>query len=151
MKKQIQHHIEQPLGRVLSYTGRNFLYLINKKLSHLDIERNFYSLLLIEQANDEITQQDLADMLNSDKVSVVRIVDYLSGLGYVIRVKKKTDKRKYSLQITDKAKKDLPVIKKALKEVTTISYKGLSSSQIADFSKTLEIIKNNINHHITFS
>lgn len=145
MKIQPQHNIEQPLGRILSHMGRNFLCLINKKMAHLDIERNFYALLLIEQGKGKITQQELANLLNTDKVSVVRIINYLSKSGYVKRIRRITDKRKYCLLLTPKAIKDLPKIKKTLHDVTNIAYRGLSAIQITEFSKTLEIIKNNLN------
>jgi len=145
MKIQSKNKIEQPLGRILSHVGRNFLYLINRKLPHLDIKRNFYALLLIEQGKGEITQQELANLLNSDKVSVVRIINYLSKLGYVKRIRKNTDKRKYCLLLTRKAIKDLPKIKKTLHDVTNIACKRLTPTQIEEFSKALEIIKNNLN------
>jgi len=140
----LQKNIRQPLGRILSFTGRNFLYLLNAKLDNLDIERNFYALLLIEQEDGDITQQDLAEKLDKDKVSIVRIVDYLSDNGYVNRVKNVFDRRKYSLELTDKANKILPQIKKALNEVTDIAFKSLSKFQISEFCETLNIIKNNL-------
>ena len=145
MNKSSRHNIEQPLGRILSHTGRSFLALINEKLSHLDIDRNFYALLLIEQGQGQITQQDLAGLLHSDKVTMVRIVNYLSEAGYVTRGKHNTDKRKYSLILTEKAKKDLPKIKKALSEITNVAFKGLSALQIDEFTHSLSIIYKNLN------
>ena len=137
--------MDPPFGRVLSLTGRRFLYLINEKLDHLDIERNFYALILIEQFGEKITQQELAGLLESDKVSVVRIIDYLSENGYVERGVNSLDKRKYRLLLTEKAKKELPEIRKAIEEVTQLAFQGLSSAQIADFKSVLTIIRNNLN------
>jgi len=148
MNKTSRQNIEQPLGRILSHAGKRFLDVINEKLSTLEIERNFYALLLIEQNEGKITQQDLATMLHSDKVSLVRIIDYLCGQGYVERVTNSTDKRKYGLLLTDKAKKDIPKIKKALKEVTALAFKDLKPDQIGEFLNTLNIIKNNLTHKI---
>lgn len=145
MKKSPEIYIEQPLGRFLSHTGKSFLSLLNAKLNRLDIERNFYALILIEQAEGKITQQDLANQLDVDKVSVVRIIDYLSEKRYVKRVKNIIDRRKYSLVLTDKAKREIPQIKKSLNEVTNIAFKGLKQSQITEFYKTLDKIKKNLN------
>jgi DNA-binding MarR family transcriptional regulator len=145
MKKASHNIIEQPLGRILSNLAKDFLCLINKKLTSLELERNFYALLLIELGKGEINQQDLADLLETDKVSIVRIVNYLSEKGYVERLKKNTDKRKFCLMITQKAKKDLPRIKKTLNDVTEIAFEGLNPSQIEQFLKTLNIIKHNLN------
>ena len=145
MKKNYQDYIEQPVGRILSLTGKSFLCTINQKLLHLDIDRNFFALTLIEMGKGEINQQDLVGFLESDKVSVVRIINYLSEKGYVIRVKSKLDKRKYSLHITEKAKRDLPEIKQTLTKVTSKAFEGLNKSEIDSFLRTLNIIKNNLN------
>lgn len=136
---------KQPLGKFLGNTGRKFLYALNTRLKTLDIERNFYALILIEGGKGKITQQDLAEMLESDKVSVVRIIDYLSNKGYVKRVKDATDKRKYGLNLTLQAEKEMPVIKKAIEEVTQTAFKGLSRERIEELYDTLNIIRNNLN------
>ena len=92
-----------------------------------------------------ITQQELAELLESDKVSVVRIIDYFEGRGYVRRVKDPSDKRKYRLTLTDKAEREMPLIRNAIEEVVQKASMGLSTEQIKAFYKTLNIIKNNMN------
>lgn len=134
----------QPLGRILSLTGKSFLCLINEKLSYLDIERNYYALMLIELGDGYLTQKKLASQLQTDKVSVVRVVDYLSEKGYVERVESSIDRRKYCLTLTDKAKAVLPGIKKSMQEVTLTAYEGLTEKQQAEFISTLGQIKNNL-------
>lgn len=145
MKKTEKAYVEQPIGRKLSSLGRNFLSGLNQKLHNLDIKRNFYALLLIENAEGNITQQELADLLDTDKVSIVRIVDYLSDNGYVKRIRNSKDKRKYSLVLTKKAKKETSKIQLAINEITSSAFKGISDSQKQIFYKTLESIKKNLN------
>jgi DNA-binding MarR family transcriptional regulator len=134
----------QPIGRILSRLGKNYLHLLNTQLNYLDIERNYFALLLIEFGDSKITQQELAHELETDKVSIVRIIDYLAEKGYVDRVQSPTDRRKYCLTLTDKAKKALPGIKKSLNEVTTAAFEGISESRKSAFYSTLETIKNNL-------
>jgi len=134
----------QPIGRILSHTGRNFLQLLNKKLNHLDLERSYYALILIDLGQGELMQKELACQLETDKVSVVRIVDYLAGKGYVKRVKSAVDGRKYCLTLTSKAKEILPGIKKSMNEVTAVAYNGLTESQRTEFLSILGIIKDNL-------
>jgi MarR family transcriptional regulator, transcriptional regulator for hemolysin len=136
----------QPLGKFLAIIGRKFLNALHVRLKDLEIERNFYALLIIEAGKGRITQQDLAELLDSDKVSVVRIIDYLSNNGYVQRVKDPADKRKYGLNLTAKAEKEMPLIKKGIEEVTKNAFKGLSGEQIEELYRTLNIIKNNLNN-----
>jgi len=134
----------QPLGKFLAIIGRKFLNALHIKLKVLDIERNFYALLIIEAGKGQITQQDLAELLDSDKVSVVRIIDYLSNKGYVERVKDLADKRKYGLILTLKAENEMPLIKKAIEEVTRDAFKGLKEEKIKELYNTLNIIRNNL-------
>ncbi|MBI4947461.1 MAG: winged helix-turn-helix transcriptional regulator [Bacteroidetes bacterium] len=144
MKINQKISIEQPVGRILSYAGKAFLTLLNARLDKLDIERNFYALLLIETGEGKITQQYLADLLKTDKTSVVRIVDYLSDNGYVKRIKSPVDRRKYSLTLTPKSKREIPIIRNAIYEITEMAFKSLKKSQVKEFYNTLKIINNNL-------
>ena len=134
----------QPLGRVLAHTGKSFLHLLNNQLSYLDIERNYYALMLIELKDGAMTQKELASQLESDKVTIVRIVDYLTSKEYVKRVENLTDRRKYCLTLTDKAKDMLPGIKKSMQAVTATAYEGITEKQQAEFISVLGHIKNNL-------
>lgn len=141
------HHdilVEQPLGRIMSLLGKGYLQLLRAKLQHLDIDRNFHALVLIESGEGSITQQDLALFLDTDKVSIVRIVDYLSDKGYVERIRNSGDRRKHSLILTTKAKQALPDIRKAIGDVNKMVLEGLGSSRISEFREDLELIKVNI-------
>lgn len=118
--------------------------LLNEKLNYLDIERDYFALMLIEQGEGNLTQKDLASQLETDKVSVVRIVDYLSAKGYVDRVESSVDRRKYCLTLTAKAKETLPGIKKSMQEITATAFEGLTGSQQREFMSTLGQIKQNL-------
>jgi len=134
----------QPLGRFLSLTGKSFLHLLCEELSDLDIDRNYFALILIEHGEGNLTQKELAGQLETDKVSVVRVVDYLSAKGYVQRVGSLVDRRKYCLTLTDKAKEVLPGIKKSMQEITATAFEGLTGVQQVEFISTLSQIKKNL-------
>jgi MarR family transcriptional regulator, transcriptional regulator for hemolysin len=134
----------QPIGRVLSRMGKSILHLLNAKLNYLDIDRYYYALLLIELGEGKITQNELAQQLETDKVSIVRIIDYLAAKGYVERLKSPTDKRKYCLTLTDKARIALPGIKNSLNEITESAFEGIPDSQKTAFYSTLDTIKKNL-------
>jgi MarR family transcriptional regulator, transcriptional regulator for hemolysin len=150
MTLSLQSQVEQPLGRMFSFLGKGYLHLLRSRLKHLDIDRNYFALVLIGNHEGEVTQQELALLLDTDKVSIVRVVDYLSEKGYVQRLKKKDDRRKHSLVLTDKAKLALPEIKKSFSEINEIVLNGLQSSETSELAASIEKIKNNItgNLHI---
>jgi MarR family transcriptional regulator, transcriptional regulator for hemolysin len=139
---------EQPVGRALSRAGKNFLFLLNHKLSVLDLERNYYALIIIEKRSGEVTQNELAQELETDKVSVVRIVEYLMKKDLIRKARGEKDRRKYFLFITEKAKAQLPIIKKAINEITEIAFQGLSEQEKAEFLSLLGRIKYNLYQEI---
>ena len=135
--------MKEPVGRKMDKIGKMFQAKLQGSLKHLDIERSFYPLILIEKGNG-ITQQELASQLLCDKVQVVRIIDYLSSNGYVERIQNQTDKRKYELAITEKARLVLPDIKKAINDTTLVALNGLSVKQIDQLYSMLSVIELNL-------
>lgn len=144
MSPLLQSRIDQPLGRMFSFLGKSYLHLLRNKLQHLDIDRNFFALILIESSEGEINQQQLALLLDTDKVSIVRVVDYLSEKGFVKRVRTSDDRRKHNLVLTEKAKAALPEIKKCINELNQLVFSGLSETQQTDLLASLANIKNSI-------
>lgn len=136
--------IDQPLGKMFTILGKGYLNLIRMKLQHLDIDRNYYALVLIESHEGQITQQELSVKLNTDKVSIVRVVDYLSGKGYVKRIRKTDDRRKHTLLLTEKAIQALPEIKQSFIEVNQIVLKGFENSKISELAGYIKKIETNI-------
>ncbi len=98
-------YLREPIGRIMGKISRIFLTDLQRNLAHLDIERSYYPLMLIEAGNGNLTQKELSDKLSCNKVQAVRIIDYLSSNGYVERVQNEKDRRKINLEITVKAKK----------------------------------------------
>lgn len=143
--EQLMITLEQPLGRIFTSIGKSYLHLLRKKLIHLDIDRYYYALLLIESGSGEITQQELSELLDSDKVSVVRIINYFTEKGYVIRKKLEGDQRKHCLLLTQKAMNVVPEIKEAIEQLNKIALNIMDVNQIQEFNGVLEKIKSNIN------
>jgi MarR family transcriptional regulator, transcriptional regulator for hemolysin len=135
---------DQPFGRLLTMLGKGYLELLRNRLQHLDIDRYYYALVLIGTHNGSITQQELSVLLDSNKVSIVRIVDYLSEKGYVHRVRKTDDRRKHDLIVTEKGKQAIPEIRKSFTEINEIVLRGLEQTQISDLTRCITSIKRNI-------
>jgi DNA-binding MarR family transcriptional regulator len=144
MKKVV---IEQPLGRILSHTGKAFLAILNHKLRNLDIDRNYFALLLIHEGGGNLNQQELACSLGTDKVTVVRIVDYLSSAGYVERIRSREDRRRYGLLVTPKAVKAIPSIQRAISEAHAVIFDGIPDARQQEIKKTLQQMKSNLDQY----
>jgi len=143
MEKIKNDVIKEPVGRIMAKIGKLYQAKLLAELSHLDIDRSFYPLLLIESRNG-MTQQELAHELSCNKVQVVRIIDYLSKNGYVERIQNQTDKRKYELTITEKAKRLIPEIKAEINKTSGIAFAGISENQVEELYKILSILEINL-------
>lgn len=136
-----------PIGHITGNIHRMFLSILNKNLSHLDIERYYYPIMLIEAGDGNLTQQELAEKLSCDKVHVVRIIDYLSANGYVKRVQNSRDRRKYGLVITEKAKNAIPGIQNAFQKTNALVLNNLSETQVDELYVMLKIIEKNLSSY----
>ena len=92
--------------------------------------------------NEDVIQQDMADIMGKDKSAIYRVIDSLEEKELVRRVVDKNDRRKNFLMVT---KKGEAVIEQYLE----IEYKlineleeGLSETDIETFYRVVNNIKN---------
>src|SRR4051812_48310814 len=94
-----------PLGKKMARITKNYYGALSKRVEPLGIDRHFATLVKIEDTDKNCTQQYLSDLLNLDKVTMVRILDYLVDRGMITRTVNANDRREHLIQITSKAKK----------------------------------------------
>ena len=135
-----------PISRRLAILTRLYYGALTKKLEHLDIERHFSILILIDTSDKECSQQYISDVMKKDKASMVRIVDYLTGKGYIKRVLNPDDRREYHIKLTEKAKNVMPRIHKAVGDLNKTATKGLSSNKVRIFDDCLSAISSNLSN-----
>ena len=132
------------VGRHLAQLTKLYAGVISKKLEHLDIERYFHVLLTIDKSENKITQQEVANQLELDKVTMVKMVDYLAQKGYLNREQNPNDRREYHLCLTEKAQQVIPEIKEAFQDIHKAATNGLTKNQIDEFYKVVERIDKNL-------
>lgn len=135
---------DQPLGWACSMLGKGYLQLLNQKLKHLEIDRYYYTVLLIHANNGEINQQELAGLLETEKVSVSRIVDYLTMNGFVKKVTRTDDRRKHYLALTSKAVDSVQQIKEAIAATNEEVLAGISEEQRRVLTNVMGEVKMNL-------
>ena len=133
-----------PLAKHFAAITKKYVGAINEKLQHLGIDRSFYPLVLIAEEKGCITQQMLADKLNIDKVSVVRMIDYLSENDCVMRKKNPYDRREHLLEVTPKGEKLVPAINQAFYNTNCEVLNGLGVEEIHTFLKCIDHIQHNL-------
>lgn len=137
MDKQL---CEQPLGRAMVVITKNYWGALSKNLEHLGIDRHFTTMVAIDRAKDKCTQQYLCDVLQIDKVGMVRVLDYLVEKGMITRAVNPDDRREHIIQHTEKGKKVMPEIHEGIKEMNNTALKGFSENEQKIFKRCIEKI-----------
>jgi len=134
-----------PTGKLLTELAKNYFGVLTEKLEKkTGINRYFYALLVIKEGQGVLTQQMLTDLLNTDKVTMVRIVDYLSKKGMVKRQSNDKDRRAYQLVLTVKGEKIIPEIKQAYREMEEILFDGISEKKKKEFNECINSMQANL-------
>jgi MarR family transcriptional regulator for hemolysin len=120
-----------------AHLTRRYAGVLAGELAHLELDRYYYPLLLIAGAPQCLTQQDLADLLCTGKVTVVRIVDYLVRKGFVQRCHCPDDRRVHLLRATSKGEAALGDIRQAFRKLDALALQGATPEEAASFRDML--------------
>lgn len=126
-----------PLGKLFGLLTKQYISILSAKLEEIPLNRYYYPFWLIAQNNKSITQQNLSQQLQVDKVVVVRIVDYLESVGFINRVDNPKDRRSHLLEITKKGKPYVNIIEEAIKSTDQLFLENISDKNQTFFSYEL--------------
>ena len=103
-------------------------------------------MVFIEEQNQnkKVTQKEVCNSLNIDKASLVRILDYLSDKGLIIKQINPSDRREHLLSLTEKGQELVPAIKDAIYETNNEALRGFSDEEVEHFYKNLFAICENL-------
>lgn len=133
-----------PFGRCLAILTKSYFGALTKRLEHLEIERYYSILILIENSPNGCSQQYICDHLKMDKVSMVRIIEYLTNKKFVKKVLNPLDRREYFVMLTSKAIKTMPQIHQAISDVTNEAMRGISKQDQKIMYNSLSAIQKNL-------
>ncbi|MES2519496.1 MAG: MarR family transcriptional regulator [Bacteroidota bacterium] len=109
----------------------------------VNISPEQHFLLRILTSQEESIQSDLAEIMQKDKSAIMRHVDQLEKLGFVIRVNDAIDRRKKHIVITETGS---AVLKKCEAVITNLMEKNMqdiSEDELSTFKKVLVKLKEN--------
>jgi MarR family transcriptional regulator for hemolysin len=132
------------LGYWFSVAGRQYFEALLKRMEHSEIERWFYVLVVIDHGKGKLSQQELADALRMDKVTVTRAIDHLSELGYVERCDCAGDRRKHLLKVTPKARPALRDLRKIYTSLNEQALAGIDPKEQERFLRYLHLVVTNL-------
>ncbi|MBX2979331.1 MAG: MarR family transcriptional regulator [Flavobacteriales bacterium] len=132
------------LGFWTGVATQNYYTRVLAKLQQHDLEKWFYMLLLIHEATEKLSQQDLADALLLDKVTVTRAVDHLSAKGFVERIACPDDRRKHHLRTLPRARAVVKDVRAAFESINELAFTGMNATERKRFKADLARINANL-------
>jgi len=140
-------HPTDPHASLGFWTGiatQHYYTRVLHELRKHDLDKWFYVLLKIHDAQGTLSQQELADALLLDKVTITRAVDHLSKKGYVERVDCPQDRRKYHLRTLPKARPVVKDIRATFEAVNELAFAGMKAADRKRFKADLARINANL-------
>lgn len=137
---------ELPLGMIVGRMMHGMFRVLKKRTGELaetklTIEQ-FGLLHAINMKNEDVIQQDMANIMGKDKSAIYRVIDTLEEKELVRRVVDKNDRRKNFLMVTKKGEavieQYLEIEYNLIKELE----QGLSKSDIDTFYHVVNHIRN---------
>ena len=113
------------------------------KENDLDLSMENFTILVFINEKDLLTQQDLANHFMRDKSIVLRQVNTLIDMGYVVRSTDEDDKRKKNLILTDRGNKLLQFSKELSHQVSEELLDGISEEELKNFEHVISKIQQN--------
>lgn len=138
--------IEQQIhGYKMARISEVYLSTLSSIMKPHGIDRYFAPLVYLCENSGKLTQKDLAAALKKDKVSTMRIVDYLSEKGLLVRTQDCNDRRCQILVVTEKAKQLIPQINEGIKQTNDLLLKSFNPNEKKFFEDGLNKLFNEIN------
>ena len=132
------------IGYWCSIAAHQYFARLQAKLATLEITNWYYVLLTIEEGKGLLSQQELADRLDLDKVTMTRALDHLGEKGYVQRCDCADDRRKHLVKLTSKARPAIKTIREAYEELNKEALAGLKKADRTAFLEHLLLLVSNL-------
>ena len=129
----------------INLTGCKLKQFIASKLKQMGVPLTPEQFMLIDLLwnHGEMSQQQLADLMQKDKNSVTKLVDAIEKKGFVVRRQNRTDRRSNTLVLTENANQLKPGAKQKGISILDQMLEGISEDELRAFLATLR--KLNVN------
>jgi|LauGreDrversion4_2_1035121.scaffolds.fasta_scaffold90274_2 DNA-binding MarR family transcriptional regulator len=134
---------DSPLSLMFNMLFKKYYHAAEQQLVGAELDRYFYVLGLICK-HEKITQQCLANCLQIDKATMVRVIDYLTDKGLVKRTPHSEDRRAYIISPTTKGLKIAPKIEATFSQLNKLAFNGFSAEEKKMFIEFMNRMDNNL-------
>lgn len=135
---------QRSFGFLLYDSARLLRRDFDRRARAIGLTRAQWSVLAHLSRNEGISQAGLADILDIEPITLVRLLDKLEEAGWVVRRPHATDRRIYTLYITAKAWPLIAQIRALAAETRAVALAGVSAEEQARLVEILTRIRANL-------
>jgi MarR family transcriptional regulator, transcriptional regulator for hemolysin len=128
----------------LSDVARSMRTYIDQRAREHGMTRAQWGVLARLERREGMTQSEMAEALEIQPISLVRLVDRLCAQGLVERRPHPRDRRANRLYLTDRGRTTLVRLTPLAKEIGTELLESIGEGEIAEFLQKLLVIRANI-------
>ena len=133
-----------PIGFILHDVGRLMRKRFEQQAAHLGFTRSQWLVLLHLAKNEGIHQAGLAEILEVEPISLVRILDRLEARGLIERRQHPKDRRQWLLYLDPTAHRSLAPLQDIGEATRGEALAGLSDTDRHALSRILDTMKANL-------
>lgn len=130
--------LDRTARRVKQYAQRRF-----KELG-FNITVDQWLVLKHLDENEEMKQNELADIIFKDNPTLTRIIDLLCDKGLAERKLNPADRRSFIVKLTKEGSKKIAQLKPKIKDIRLKAWDGLTERDFHQFKKILNTIYQNL-------
>jgi len=139
---------EHSIGMYLTMIERDHNYYMNKFLKKYNLGKHDIRVLKEVNAHNDISQNEICEILKEDKITVSKSVKNLVALGYVERKKDSEDKRITRLSMTEKGKKDRSEIMSIMKNTNDVFSRRMNGEDVEKVLALLKCMSDNMHKEV---
>ncbi len=136
--------IQQSLGYLLNTSARLIKRKLDLLLKNYDITTAQWAVLKLLSLEDNLSQAEIADKLNTDRATCGAVIDKLIAKGLLQKELFENDRRSYRVKILPVAVSIANEVSLLAQNVNCSAVKGLTDTEISVFNRCLNIVISNL-------
>lgn len=141
---------ENLIGFVIGKTSHVMLNAFHRSIQTLNLDVTLPQLGMLHYiyCHDEVTQQELAEITEKDKSSVLRLIDTLERKGYVTRLADANDRRKNIISISGEALEILEKVRPHILKHAALMTQNIPEADVNTCMQVLKQMQDNARQYI---
>ncbi len=144
MQSMLMNFLQDSLGFVVADLSRSMRKAFEKRLGESTLTLAQARALIYIARNEGIRQVDLADLLEVQPITLVRLIDLLAQAGLIERRADPTDRRAYQLYLKEAAAAHLRDVERVVASIRVDCMRGLDAPQSAAVLAALRTMRDNL-------